>query len=353
MKTKNNYIEILRFLFCCIILIHHSGNLLAEGQKNFFVSGALAVEFFYIVTGYFAAKHLSSSQDVTDKMCYSTLYTVKKLLRVLPYAAFGILSIYALNFFWPADPISLKERLMLLQNMPMELSMLPMTGTISIDLFNYRDTPLWFLSSMLIALPVVMYMYQKFTDVFKGWIMWFLSPILLCYMVHRWDSIFAWGSYGTFLYGGTIRALADITLGFSAYFIVTYIRNKQLKPNAFIKLLITVCEFLLLLFTVYSCHRDLAAYDEIFVTYIIWIMIILTLSGLSYTEHIGSGILSPVATFLGKISMPIYCIHWGTYQYVIKFIPGLTYINGLLINFAVCVLISVILMIIVNMFKKK
>lgn len=48
---RNGKIELLRFLFAVIIVLHHSRQLLGD-ENCLFLGGSLGVEFFFIVSGY-------------------------------------------------------------------------------------------------------------------------------------------------------------------------------------------------------------------------------------------------------------------------------------------------------------
>ena len=50
-SNRNGKIEFLRFLFSVIIVIHHSRYILGDDQC-LFLGGSLAVEFFFLVSGY-------------------------------------------------------------------------------------------------------------------------------------------------------------------------------------------------------------------------------------------------------------------------------------------------------------
>lgn len=353
-KNKNNFIEFLRFVFCFIIVIHHSQNMLPQGSPTFFTSGALSVEFFYIIMGYFAIKHVEEYKGAIKGMTDATKYTVKKLLRLLPYTTIAIVAAYLWEFFIRSY-LPLVDRLMSFQNMPSELLMLPMTGQIEISLNAYRCTQLWFLSCMLIALPIVMYLSVKCNDVFKGYLVWFVPFMLLAYMGFKWTSIFAWGAHGAVLYGGTVRAIADLLLGGGAYYTVNAIKNKGFNPGSFLKFIFTLCEIILLAFTVFSCHRsELTVYDQIFVAMIIWLMLVITLSGISYSGTIFSGLLSPLWSFLGKISMPVFCLHWTVFKYLEnEAFAGLGYWTKVCINIVVCIIIYLVVSSIGKLIKKK
>ena len=46
---KNRIVELERFIACCIIFFYHCG--------GHFGSGWIVVEFFFLLTGYFATQH--------------------------------------------------------------------------------------------------------------------------------------------------------------------------------------------------------------------------------------------------------------------------------------------------------
>nr|MCR5634397.1 hypothetical protein [Lachnospiraceae bacterium] len=99
---------------------------------------------------------------------------------------------------------------------------------------------------------------------------------------------------------------------------------------------------------------ELTVYDQIFVTMIIWTMLVITLSGISYSGNLFSGLLSPVWSFLGKISMPVFCLHWTVFKYLEnESVDGLGYWAKVVINIAVCILIYLIVNGISKLIKNK
>ncbi|MBR3533373.1 MAG: acyltransferase [Clostridiales bacterium] len=349
-KDKNYFIELLRFVFCFILVLHHSpfkcpsGAPAYWGAPVFFKYGAICVEFFYMLTGYFSIKHIEDHRDSVMGMTDTTKYTVKKLIRLLPYTTIAIIGSYLLEFFTKND-LSLVDRLKIFQNLPSELLVMPMTGQIEISFASYRCAHLWFLSCMLIALPVVMYLSVKCNDLFKGYLVWFLPFMLLGYMRFRWeDCIFAWGSYGYFLYGGIIRAFADIMLGGAVYYTVRAIKAKGFIPGRLLRWIFSLCEIMLLAFIIFSCNRiELPAYDQIFVIMMIWIMLVITLSDISYSGVVFSGPLSFIWSFLGKISVPVYCIHWTVFRYMVNgLFAEFGYWLKICINICICIMIYLV-----------
>lgn len=357
MKKKNGYIELLRFIMCVVIVLHHSGFVADSSIRMPFPFGALAADFFFMVTGYFAYAHLlkkeNAESSMTEKesmtMRYWMKYTLGKLKRVLPYAALGIVAIYVLEFFWPTEELPIIDRLMRLQNMPFELTLTPMLGVIAIDLFNYRNAPLWFLSSMLIALPPLMFLIKKYRDVFSSYLVWFLPALLQAWMVVTYGGVCPWTQFSGLIYCGVIRAFGDMMMGCAIYIAARALENKLKDSKAGKKVLLTILEVGMLVFILLEFHRGLAAYDQIFVLYIIELMLIITMSGMSYTSKIGGSVFE----FLGKLSMPIYCVHWAIYQYVAKFIVGIGYWEGIALTFAISVVVSTILLLVIASIGKK
>ena len=51
MEQRNREVDFLRFVFAVIIMLHHSRYVLGD-ENCLFLGGSLAVEFFFIVSGY-------------------------------------------------------------------------------------------------------------------------------------------------------------------------------------------------------------------------------------------------------------------------------------------------------------
>ncbi len=342
-KDKNYFIELLRFVFCTIIVLHHSAFMRPLGSSVLFKYGAFSVEFFYMLMGYFSIKHVEDHRDSVRGMTDATKYTVKKLIRLLPYTTIAIVGAYLPEFFIRSD-LSLVERLKIFQNLPSELLIMPMTGQIDISLGSYRCAHLWFLSSMLIVLPIVMYLSVKCNDLFKGWLVWFLPFMLLGYIRFRWGGIFSWDVYGSFLYGGIIRAFADILLGGAVYYTVRVIKVKGFNPGRLLRLVFSMGEMILLAFIIFSCNRsEITAFDQMFVVMLTWAMLVISLSGISYSSVVFSGPLSFIWSFLGRVSMPIYCLHWTVFRYMLNgLFAGLGYWLKICINICICIMIYLV-----------
>lgn len=341
--TKNNYIEFIRFILCIIILVHHSGFVSIDGT-TFFPSGGLAADAFFMITGYFTIRHLEKTDVANGYMEYSMKYTLKKMLRLLPFAAAGVLITYLYFIVKSPSESTLMDYIINLQNLPFELTLLPMTGVANVDLGVYRNAPLWFLSSMLVALPIIVYIATRFKDVFKNYLVWFVPMFIQGYMVQTFGGACPWQQYSGFFYSGVLRALAGITMGGAIFYASVALGRKLEDTKVATRILLTIVEIGLFIFSIYYFHRKLTGYDEVFTLYMIGVMLTLAFSSATFTSKMQGKLWG----FLGKLTLPIYCMHWGIYQWVAAYAGGLGYVPCIGLTFVICAILSVALIILAD-----
>ena len=83
--------------------------------------------------------------------------------------------------------------------------------------------------------------------------------------------------------------------------------------------------------------------------YLIALLLLMAFSGLGYTSCVSGKVFD----FLGKMSMPIFCIHWGVYKYIESFAPGIDYRVGILLAFAVSFVLSLIMSVLLDLRHKR
>lgn len=344
MKKKNTFLELLRFVFCMIIFFHHSGFLVSEGEAYpFKAAGFYAVEFFFILTGAFSVKHIrelkNSQRRVGDKskfddgiMKYSLNYTISKLKRIFPYALCGIIMSYGWYFLEADYSKSLKDIVFGSWNILYEALFLPMTGIMNVDLNVYLNSPLWYLSVILIALPVIIYLAVRFEDVFDNYLCIFLPLLLHGYLINIYGSVGSFGTYNGIFYTGVIRGFADILLGCFAYKLSGIIKEKIKDKNIYL----TVFELVSYVFVIYTFNTSVDGYTYEFAILLLAVAISISLSEKTYTSLLDGKVFN----HLGKLSVPIYCIHWPLYKFVSEFSKGQTYVLRFVLVLALCICIS-------------
>lgn len=338
MNTKKNYyIELLRFVFCLIILLHHSGLVSADGG-GMLPSGGVIADAFFMLTGYFACANLVKNAGSIDKpFMYSVKYTYGKIKRVFPYAAFGTAIIYFLEVIHIRE-FYISDIARRLYYFVVELLLLPMTGIMKTDLLNYRNAPLWFISAMMIALPIVMYASLKIKAVFSKFIVWVLPIAIQIWMVVRFGGALPWMDKVGFVCSGLIRGISSIMMGFGIYYVSKALAKRCSSDGEKKSIMLTITELVLLAIVMVWIVTGIGGYMEVVALYLIAISLTLTLSGVTYT----SKLQVPAFASLGALSMPVYCTHWGVYRWVGTYIHMGVWV-GIAVTFFICVMASMVI----------
>ncbi len=340
MKKRNGFIEIERFIFCFVILFSHSGFFGYDDTDYLVAAGYLAVDFFFILTGYFAMKKVAEFENCPPKpMAYSVKYTVNKLLRVFPYALVGTLIAYAWRFLQSLSAEDISGGFYGLLSLPFELLFLPMTGVISVNVGAYVNTPLWYISVILIVLPLVMYVAIKCKDVYASYLCWIVPLMLHGYMLNKFGSLGSWGFFDVFTFTGVVKGLSDIMLG-TLLFVATdgigkLKSNKPIVKSTGLKILFSLVEVACIIFFLALNIYEVNGYAQETALLALLISLSISLSGLSFSENVGG----KFSDFLGIISLPMYCMHWGIYQIVAFYTDGYPY--GLRLVIGICATFAV------------
>lgn len=348
--NKNYYVELLRFIFCIIILLHHSGLVSPDGSGLMPSAGVIA-DAFFIITGYFACRHVEKmAEKPKNAFKYSVSYTIDKLKRVLPFSIFGVVIIYFLELLHLSSQTSVREHLMRIYTMVVEILLLPMLGIMDVNLINLRNAPLWYLSATLIALPIVLLLIIKCGKVFKYGLVWIIPVLLEVWMVMTYGGALPWINRSPiFIYTGAIRGFSDIVLGCGVYYAAAFLHNTCNEKRTWLRITLTILEIAILAFVIYETIRGIGGFVEMAVIYLIAVMLVLTFSQRTYTSDI------QITWFgaLGSLSLPIYCMHWGVYRWVGTYLGMLPYVAKIILTFGLCLVAAIVLIKITDVVKKK
>ena len=93
-KKRNGEIDLLRFIFSSMIVIHHYN---ASFNFNILENGYIAVEFFFLLSGYLMAQSAYKITSKKDKLESSEIadstwsFIIKKVKAFYPYYAFAVI----------------------------------------------------------------------------------------------------------------------------------------------------------------------------------------------------------------------------------------------------------------------
>lgn len=333
-KVKNGYIELCRFLFCVMIVIHHNAQDFETGTV--LPSGFVAVEFFFFISGAMAMRHIAKEKgEISRKMRYAVDYTLKKIKRVFPYAACGTLIAYLWRIYsvrnFSADMV---HELAIL---PFELFFLPMGGVVPARLDLYMNAPLWYVSAMMFTLPLIVYLALKAEDAFQHYIVWFVPVLIHGWMILHMGGSWGWGETTPVGYSGLLVAFSNLTLGFGIYLAAGKLAEKEFGIPA--RILLTAAEIAGVALCFVFAASEPNAYTFETVIGFLAVSLTITLSGVSYTGKIHGKIFE----WLGTLSLPIYCVHWWTGQMVQVYLYQYSYPARIVFILTGSIILSVIM----------
>lgn len=294
MKKTNDYnyfVDLLKFIFSVIIVLYHTWVFAGGYGLGIFNYGYLAVDFYFIVTGYLMMQSIEKDTNKKDSIGIKTLkFIYKKIAGIFPYILFafilGIFLIYKQDLF--------SIRLLTSNTLISEILQL---GTLGLGYSINSAT--WYISAMLIVLFCLYPLANKFKDNYNT----LIAPLLLllflgiCYsfniMIDDPINKIALGLNG--LYKGFIYILLGN---------ITYSLTKQLKNinfNKAGKCLLTILEMSLLFVLIATMHFN--AFGSIVVAIMTMILVIIVFSGKSYSKEWFS---SPINKKLGTFGFIMY-----------------------------------------------
>lgn len=298
-KEKLCNIEALRFIFCIIIFIHHYyGKFrlgIYGGELDFLkvntLNGYMAVEYFFIIAGFFLIYKFKQNQPVTD-------FIKTKIIRLWPLVAFLFILYMIVGCFglvkFKLYPNILA--LLLLENIGITLKW----GNIADD---------WFVSVLFFVSIFYFYIFKYFKKTTYN----FFIPIvvLLCYTFLIQQSNGGMGEHIKTYYGifncGLLRGIGGMGLGYLIYQFYSYLNNQTFVNNLKSSIIYTVIEGYLFGFVVYETGFHKISFNN-------RIILVITFCGLLLTFLLKRGFLSKLldnkfSVILGRYSFALYMTH--------------------------------------------
>lgn len=301
---KNVFLELLRFFAATIIVGYHT--------KFVFSSGWIFVEFFFMISGFFAYRkvlqYMESGESFRD---FPVRYTVKKMLRIISYTLLSMVLFVVLELREQllTSGISTIGRFILY--FTENATLLNATGMIPGEfelgegwvMSSMMMPILWYIIVLFAALPVMMYLVYYLDKKLGLWLYTFLPMFMYGVLIMSTGTIDGF-HYEMMIYPALfLRALAGLLLGALVYRVSVAFQEKSKNRKSF------VIVFGLLELLIYALIAFLASLDnlrnELVVVACFVIGLGLTLSGATFTSYLKGKFFS----ILGAISLPMYCVH--------------------------------------------
>lgn len=307
MKTpaRNGWIDLWRFLASIIIVLFHFGG---KGSLRF-PSGGLFVEFYFILTGFWACSWLERQPPDGEFLLFHRRYRgpaglVLKYMsgwyaKVVPYAAFGVTLLYAVGFC--QKNFTALQILKFIGQTPFEFLLLQNAGVVRSWAYV-----MWYLSAAVLFASPLLYLAAARPDLFFSYGV-LIGPWLCHGYLLQTAGTLRVNSFGI---ATPLRVWGGILAGGLAYLFANYIRQLRITDTVrnFLSAL-EVCLFGGAVFSTMVRAWTKSFADETFVLLVV-VSLSLSLSGQTWTSR---GLTGRFTSYLSKLSLPIYCSHWGVF----------------------------------------
>ena len=289
---RNHEIDILRFVFALIIVLHHTRYLLGD-EHCLFLGGSLGVEFFFLVSGF-----LLAASAMKETAPGTAVFLRHKLRAVLP----EFLPAWLLGFFFVVRARSLSPRgaAALFVDDIWELTLLKMTGLFTGGI----DGVIWYVSAMLLCMAVLYPLLRKYRDSMLRVGALLAALVLLGYLCRNFAHPRDPAVWLGFCYKGVVRCMAELCLGASLY--LPAVRLRSLRLSAAGRGLAGLCKWSCYLASIRYMFLAKPSNRDYF-----YILLLCAAVLLSFAVPCGSGArrMDRASVFLAKLSTALYFSH--------------------------------------------
>lgn len=334
-SARIDIVDYYRFVAAIMIILHHTHELLGTTYVTRYY-----VEFFFMLTGYFIFKHFQKPQLTyaapEQKAKTALQYTWQRFKSLMPFVIPIVLISTIVYYCLAASMYNGGAHIVIrhLRQSPFEFLLFP-SSMIST---GYRLIgPIWYLSVMIILMPLVSYVAQSKR---KYLFLAILIPLVWLYLVYMKDII----ALGVDSIGAILRGGVTMFMGGVIYYITEWMKKQ--KYRTWIKVVFTILELGLFVYAMLIALRPLKPYEAS--VPILFFVLLLCLSGHSYTSKIRCKLFN----FLGAISLPLFLWHYAIVMILLLF-PGFGILRRVVLLFGGSIAISIIHYLIVTAIQKR
>ena len=343
-ERHNGVISIWKFIFCIVIVLYHAKPVFFNNTLPVFKSGYICVEFFFLVSGFYFAKHSLKGNYNKENIGKETIdFILRKLKILLPYTII-VVAATSLLFLKYNSSFNTNGLINSIWN------------SLLIKQFGYQgpliDSPLWYLSVMLLSMFILYPLVRKYKENYIYLISPLIGILLLGYLSHIKISIdHSYETWIGIMYTGTIRGFAEINIGMFLYLINQKLKDVQYTIIA--KALLTIISnglMIMILFVALTINKSMY-YD-----YVMLLMMIIAIQIMMSQKTYDTKILSnKYIEYLEKISLPIYINH-SFFINIFKFVPKLASLDTSIkftLFLSTTILLSIVEMELITFLKKR
>ncbi len=280
------YVDLFRFVMILLIMSHHL-YLFGFSDDYLFRSCWAWTDYFFLLTGYFTMRHFADREVRGEYAPEALRYTLRKLSGCFPLVLIAVTAQYLLEAVPSLVQGNPKQFLSTFCDWPYEVLLLSSSGIVWTKVM-----PLWFLSAMLLTLPLMIYLMLRFRDFWH--ILSWLFP-LFYYGQIGINTVRDWPN-------DLLRAFSCMALGTCVYMVSGKLTENDLIRGKRIWLTIAELGILSLCLYITVLNKNFMNLLPL----LFFLHCTLMLSGCSHTASIRGNLCS----FLGEISLPMFIFHW-------------------------------------------
>ena len=303
-KPRNNLVELFRFIYSLLVLGYHIQFSYDDEKVDPFENGALAVEFYFLLSGYFLARSLEkiNKDEKTSliKKWYS--FMKNKITAILNVHILSIIVVIIIIACF--DKNNFKNKF--LNGLP-SVFFVQMFIVWAGDFDKALIVPEWYLSAMLICMlfmvPIFLILIKKIKGIFCTIILVGVLSILAIIA----GACMKWIINENIVYD--LRAWGEMCVGMFSYYLSIYIKNKDFGNcmTILLKSIETLGYGIPVIFGIIPLSKNYQGILMGITVVLEFLAIFITFSDKG--NIISNQIINGMCGYLGSISLPIYLFH--------------------------------------------
>ena len=303
-KPRNNIIEFGRFIYSLLVMGYHVQFSYDDDKVDIFENGALAVEYYFLLSGYFLSRSLEKiakdeKNNIFKKYFYFMKNKITALLNVHVLSIIVVIIIIA-----SCDTKNFVDKF--LNGLP-SIFLVQMIIVWAGDFDKALIVPEWYLSSMLICMLFMVPIFLLLTKKIKGIYSTLILIGILVVIAIISGLATKWSFNQNLLYD--IRAWGEMCVGMLSYYLSIYLKTKTFG-NAFLcflKIFEILCYGLPAILSIVPINKNNQAY--LMVATMICIFCAVTITFTEKGNIIKNEKVNFIFGYLGALSLPIYLFH--------------------------------------------
>lgn len=302
-KSRNGAIDFWKFVFSVCLVIFHAYMLFPNTSFPLLKRGAVAVEFFFLVSGFLMAASINNRKNDDSDLAESTFSFIKrKVLGIYPaFVMCWLFSFVIINIF------TFDSKRLLLRRFFESIWELLLVRNAGFSAFRAMPQT-WYISAMILCMLIIYPLYKKYKKFFQKILAPTLAIFILGFLFYNTHSLVNPNMHLGIVYKSTLRAFAELCLGIFCYDVC--LKVKQINFTKLGTVVLSALELFGYLFTILYMQFS-HIFNSKFDFVILFFLAISVVVSFSKKSSISNIFDKEIFNYLGKYSLYPYLIYYG------------------------------------------